>query len=504
MNGTRLPALDPSPGDAAGTGARPSRAEALATAAAALAVGTAIGWLDFPAREYESGLLVYLFAGFWLALAGRAPSLLLATACGLAPPMALYLAAQHPHPAAVAAAFAATFLGALAGRWAGRRLDPGTDAADAATAGVPWYRRSLGGRTLLALALSAIAVVGLRPLFATLRHDHVPVSVVMVRWWQAATFAGWVFVTPLVLRAGTAIRRLGRAGDAPAGVTALEALGHLLALAALAGVHTALLLAVGQVLGWMGPPAPLPRAFGAVAAAYAPLDLLAYAVVLGLAWLSDTRRHADEARRRAAALQAAVLRTRLAALRARLNPHFLYNALNAAVVLARGGRGRETGEVLEELTGMLRYVLDRDEPAAALADEVAFVRRYLEIQRVRFGERLRWSIDVPPDAAAARVPTLVLQPMVENAVEHAVAASEEASHVAVGARLEGGTLRLWVEDDGPGPPAPGTEAAGIGLGHTRERLHALFGSAASVELRPRAPHGAVAEIRLPHQPVEPR
>lgn len=482
---------------------RASRVEAVATAAVALAVGIAIGWLDFPAREYQSGLLVYLFAGFWLALAGRGRGVVAAVACGLAPPMALYLAKQGAHPAAIAAAFAATLIGAVAGRWAGRRMDPGGVAAVDASAGdIAWYRRPLSARTLLALALSAIAAIGLQPLFATLRHDGIPVSVAMVRWWQAATFAGWVFIAPVVPRIGAAIRRRGRHRDDTAGVTPPEALAHLAVLAAIALVHTAVLLAIGHAMGWMGPPPPAGPTARAIAAAYAPLDLLAYAVVLGLAWLGDTRRHAEEARRRAAALQAAVLGSRLAALRARLNPHFLYNALNAAVVLARGGRGRETGTVLEELTGMLRYVLERDEASVPLADEVAFVRRYLGIQQVRFGERLRWSVEMDGEAPAARVPTLVLQPMVENAVEHAVASDEDASEVRVTARRDGGVLVLQVEDDGPGPPAEGLvgdEPAGIGLGHTRERLHGLFGAAASVTLRPRQPRGAVAEIRLPYR-----
>lgn len=485
-------------------GRRAPRVEAVATAAVALAVGIAIGWLDFPAREYQSGLLLYLFAGFWLALAGRGRAVVVAVACGLAPPMAWYLAKQGAHPATIAAAFAATLIGAAAGRWAGRRMDPGGAAEidPAAADDAAWYRRPLSARTLLALALSAIAAIGLQPLFATLRHAGIPVSVAMVRWWQAASFAGWVFIAPAIPRAGAAIRRRGRPRDETAGVTPPEALMHLAVLAAIALAHTAVLLAIGHAMGWMGPPPPAGRAVRGIAAAYAPLDLLAYAVVLGLAWLGDTRRHADEARRRAAALQAAVLRSRLVALRARLNPHFLYNALNAAVVLARAGRGRETGTVLEELTGMLRYVLERDEPAVPLDDEVAFVRRYLGIQQARFGERLRWTIEMDGELSAARVPTLVLQPMVENAVEHAVASDEEAGEVRVTARRDGATLVLRVEDDGPGPPAEGSAAAddeGIGLGHTRERLHALFGDAASVTLRRRDPRGAVAEIRLPYR-----
>jgi sensor histidine kinase YesM len=260
-------------------------------------------------------------------------------------------------------------------------------------------------------------------------------------------------------------------------------------------VHAALLAATAFTVG--GGRAPWPAAFRATAVAYLPLDLLAYTAVLGLAYLSDTRRQAEDARRRAAALQAAVLSTRLEALRARLNPHFLYNALNAAVMLARAGRGRETSRVLEELTALLRYVLDETGDRVPLEREVAFVRRYLEIQQVRFGERLRWEVTVDERASSAAVPPLVLQPIVENAVEHAVA-SEGGGTIAVTASLDGDALVLAVEDDGPGPDGARIDASGgIGLGATRERLAALYGGRASVTLRPRPPGGTLAEIRLP-------
>jgi signal transduction histidine kinase len=467
---------------------------ALAWAASALALGTAIGWLDMPAREYESGVLLYLLAGFWLALPGRAPSTVLAIACGLAPQLARYLFLQGTRPVAVAAAFVLTFAGAAAGRFAGARLMPGADAEPVVSPGTPWHRRPVDARTLLALALSAIAAAGLVPVFAALRRA-MPVTLSTVRGWQAATFVGWVLLAPTVLRLRTAIARRSRRGGEDGGLSPAEAAAHLGLAVAITLVHAALLAATAFTVG--GGRAPWPAAFRATAVAYLPLDLLAYTAVLGLAYLSDTRRQAEDARRRAAALQAAVLSTRLEALRARLNPHFLYNALNAAVMLARAGRGRETSRVLEELTALLRYVLDETGDRVPLEREVAFVRRYLEIQQVRFGERLRWEVTVDERASSAAVPPLVLQPIVENAVEHAVA-SEGGGTIAVTASRDGDALVLAVEDDGPGPDGARIDASGgIGLGATRERLAALYGGRASVTLRPRPPGGTLAEIRLP-------
>ena len=471
-----------------------TRLEVVGWALGALVTGAVIAWLDLPAREYESGLLVYLLAGFWLAVPGRAPSTLLAVACGLAPQMALYLLAQSPRPLAIGAAGVATFAGAAAGRIAGARLE---GAHGAPPSDEPWYRRPIGARTLLPVALSAIAVVGLVPVWALLRQSELFVGLSLVRWWQGASFVGWVLVAPSVLRWRGWLRRVAGGGRETGGVTIAEAAAHLALVAALVAAHAALLVAIGALFEWRATIAAAWTIGRGAAAAYAPIDLATYAAVLGLGWLSDADRQAEDARRRAAALQATVSETRLAALRARLNPHFLYNALNAAVTLARAGRGRETSHVLEELTALLRYVLDDQATVVPLDAELAFVRRYLEIQRVRFGDRLSYDITVDDRVAAAMVLPLVLQPLVENAVEHAIA-SGEASRIELSAFADGGTLVLRVDDDGPGPAHESErQPSGIGLGHTRERLRTTYGGRASVTLAARAPRGARAEVRQP-------
>jgi two-component system, LytTR family, sensor kinase len=172
---------------------------------------------------------------------------------------------------------------------------------------------------------------------------------------------------------------------------------------------------------------------------------------------------------------------RLQALRYQLNPHFLFNTLNAISTLVVDKRNAEAGQMIARLSDFLRMTLDRpDLEEVPLADEVEFVQRYLEIEQVRFGERLAVRIAVEDEAWTARVPAMVLQPLVENAIRHAVAPRTEGGRIEIGAKIEGRGLRVWVADDGPGLDANGN--TGIGLSNTRERLHQLYGSAHRFEL----------------------
>ncbi len=160
---------------------------------------------------------------------------------------------------------------------------------------------------------------------------------------------------------------------------------------------------------------------------------------------------------------------RLQALRYQLNPHFLFNTLNAISTLVVDRRNAEAGKMIARLSDFLRLTLDRpDEEEVPLADEVEYVRRYLELEQVRFGDRLDVRYDVADDAWSARVPALVLQPLVENAIRHAVAPREEGGCITIGARIARapsgqGEVRVWVADDGPGLNVKG-DGCGYGIG----------------------------------------
>jgi two-component system LytT family sensor kinase len=193
----------------------------------------------------------------------------------------------------------------------------------------------------------------------------------------------------------------------------------------------------------------------------------------------------------------------LKALHAQIRPHFLFNALNAVAGLIRKDPAL-ADRTVERLADVLRYTLRRSESGfASLRDEIEFVRAYLEVERARFGERLHFRIEVAPELQAALVPTMTLQTLVENAVKHGTAARREGGHVTVVADVQGTSLRVRVEDDGPGP-ASGERSldagglGGYGLDNLARRLQACYGAAGSVELTRDAARGVtVASVVVP-------
>ena len=216
------------------------------------------------------------------------------------------------------------------------------------------------------------------------------------------------------------------------------------------------------------------------------------------------RRHLAFEAERARHLRADALaqRARLQALRYQLQPHFLFNALNALSTLIVEERTAEASRMVSRLADFLRFTLagsDADE--VPLEEELEFARRYLEIERVRFGERLAVRFDVPAAVMGARVPNLLLQPLVENAIRHGLA-TQAGGSILVEARRADGILRLAVVNDGGNGASHTTSgngpANGIGLANTRERLTHLYGDRHRLELR-HAGAGARVEIELPYR-----
>jgi LytS/YehU family sensor histidine kinase len=186
-------------------------------------------------------------------------------------------------------------------------------------------------------------------------------------------------------------------------------------------------------------------------------------------------------------------------LRYQLNPHFLFNTLNAISTLVLDGQNRTANLAVSRLSEFLRYTLDQDPmKKVTLRQELDALNLYLGIEKLRFGDRLRLEFDVDERAESALVPSLLLQPLVENAMKYAIAPREQGGAVAIIAGIEGRQLRLAVVDDGPGlPPAvASTNGRGVGLRNTRERLKVLYGDAHSVEVADAVP-GLAVEMRLP-------
>ena len=242
-------------------------------------------------------------------------------------------------------------------------------------------------------------------------------------------------------------------------------------------------------------------------------DLLIYAGVLAAAFARDyflryrarqeeaVRLHAEAGalHAQAARLEAQLADARLAALRTQLDPHFLFNTLNAVSSLVeRDPRG--VRRMIARLSELLRYSLERSaDQEVPLAEEMRFLEQYLEIMRVRFQGRLDVDMRVAPETLDALVPSLVLQPLVENAFKHGISRLQGHGRIEIESRLDGDRLVLEVRDNGPGLAGGGVrDAEGVGLRNTRARLEQLYAAEQRLTLRPGAGGGTIAEVMLPH------
>jgi signal transduction histidine kinase len=226
-------------------------------------------------------------------------------------------------------------------------------------------------------------------------------------------------------------------------------------------------------------------------AAYLVTGVWFYVMIAGVAY-------AQRAAARNAQLEALQATSQLAALRAQLHPHFLFNALHTVVQLIPLDPARAT-RAAEQLAALLRASFDNPREQVTLREEWAVVQLYLDIEAIRFGERLRIDAEFGPGTLTETVPSFALQTLVENAVRHGAAARVQATTVQVRARAEARDLLVVVEDDGVGAEPAALETGGTGLRRLRERLGWLYGGRASLTLQTQPGRGLRAEMRLPLQ-----
>ena len=229
-----------------------------------------------------------------------------------------------------------------------------------------------------------------------------------------------------------------------------------------------------------------------------PVDFFAYWAIIAIVFALDSYSHLQQRELAAAELQANLAEVRLQSIRAQLNPHFLFNTLNAISTLALKGEGKSVARALARLTGLLRTSLNDGRPEVIpLRVELEFIDNYLEMQRLLLGDRLVVERRILPDVLRANVPCMILQPLVENAIVHGISRLSGIGRIVIGARRADELLMLRVEDSGPGFRSEQVARVGIGLSNTEARLEHHYGPAHQIEYGRSPEGGACVTITLP-------
>lgn len=315
-------------------------------------------------------------------------------------------------------------------------------------------------------------------------------------WWflfaiEALTWLPWAVGSPFIVWLADRLR-----GVRPAvewGVHILAAIGMDLAYTAWAGLLVANFQPYAPEFTHWSPQWPsdpfnnLPE----TAVLYASV-LLGYTLIVSRARIAAHKTDVAQ-------LNEQLAQAHLVALRSQIEPHFLFNALNAVAGLIREGRSDAAVETIVQLSDFLRRTLsEAKRQEVPLSEEIEFARRYLMIQQTRFADRLRLDIEVQEGLHNAAVPNLILQPLVENAVKHGIAKRKEGGAVRVAATAVDDMLDLYVANDGPSLPDDWSERErSIGIANVSRRLRTLYGDASSFAIRNRSGGGVEVAIRIP-------
>lgn len=230
------------------------------------------------------------------------------------------------------------------------------------------------------------------------------------------------------------------------------------------------------------------------------IALLIYFAILGVGYSFEFHRKYRERELAASELEKQLTQAQLQALKMQLHPHFLFNTLHAISVLVRKKDDRTAIRMISGLSDLLRYVLRQNEAQEiSLRQELDFIERYLEIEQLRFQDRMKVRINVAAETLDAEVPNLILQPLVENAIRHGIAVRADAGLVEIRSWRSNDTLWIEVRDDGPGisDDLQITNGNGLGLKNTRARLKQIYGEVYSVELQNAESSGAIARLGIP-------
>ena len=340
--------------------------------------------------------------------------------------------------------------------------------------------------TVLALSIAAQTYLSM------LGHGH---SFRRMLAWQLATWAFWACVAPVVLRRGAEF--MARRPRTLADVVPLVWLGTL--LLAVHGVLSA------QLTMWIQPFVPvetynLVQAWAVQLPVRFAIDLFAYGLLIALGGALWTHRRAQLLEVRESRLETELAHAQLHALRLEIEPHFLFNTLNAITALVRLKENSRAVEMLVGLGDFMRGNLDQPhDQLVTLATEVAWAHRYIALQQARFGDRLKVEYHIADECLTYLVPTLLLQPIVENAFRHGIGRKTHACCLKMCATQQQGALTITIADDGAGLPADFDveRQSGTGLRNVRSRLGHLYGDDAHFDIRRAGDIGTAVTIRVP-------
>ncbi len=355
-----------------------------------------------------------------------------------------------------------------------------------------------------ACVLLSVGYYGQRELRAMVEREHVQL---LLQGWDGFAWFVWLLAAPAML---ILIRRFplqrGRIRQSLTGLVLGSGAIYLVVS------NLRFLLRILPNL-WLPAAADLPVDWSHYAVSMLflmPMDFLTYcgffAASFGIVYHFKYRQRGEEALQlqlRTAQLESDLARAELSVLRGQLHPHFLFNSFNAVASLVRQKRNDSAVEIIAQLSALLRLAIERTgRQELPLEEEIDFIRRYLEIEQVRFGEKLRLDFSLDPAALDAAVPNLVLQPLVENAIKHGISRRTRPGTVRLAVRRVEGRLQLEVVDDGPDGSPVEREAGehrpgGIGLSNTRARLEKIYGTDYHMEMTPRPEGGMRVFLDLP-------
>ncbi|MEM7052528.1 MAG: histidine kinase [Acidobacteriota bacterium] len=312
--------------------------------------------------------------------------------------------------------------------------------------------------------------------------------------WQLLSNCFWLLALP-------ALVALARWAPIRAGTWPWAVPFHLVSAVVFAALHGLLAFALARLIEPFPEVAEMTVGQGVTTflAITLHLEMVLYWGILGAISAYRAHRKARRREREAAALQIQLSEVRLQALEAQIQPHFFFNSLNTIAMMIRSSSYDQAIRLVADVGDLLRYALQAGEDhQTTLARELAFVERYLEVEKARFADRLTCHIEVADGLRRYSFPTLALQPLVENAVRHGIARDPRAGEIAISAWLDQDMLEVRVEDDGPGPPSSEVPHPGVGIGNTAARIRALYGPRGTLSLE-RIGDRTRATIRLPAQ-----